>query len=262
MENQTNNNMKVVTLSDLWEIFLRRLWIILLVAGLIVSTVLISKSVTFVPKYNSVATLYILQQNQTKTDMDYEDFNLALKIVNDCTHLIKSHSVLDAAIKGLGLDISYNALYDSVKITNPTDTRILEVAVESDSPYMAKKIVDEICIIGTEKIAEAMGFEQVYFFERGILNTKPCNRTSLLVYIIIGLLSAVLVYSVFLIIYILDDKIQTDEDIRNYLELSILGDIPNVDDTKKKKYGNKYYRGKYYKRGYYRRNTYGGNMNE
>lgn len=256
MENESNN-MKVIPLSDLWGIFLHRLWVILLVTVLAVGTALISTSITFVPRYNSVATLYILQQNQTKPDMDYDDFNIALKIVNDCTHLIKSHSVLDTVIKELKLDITYDALYDSVKITNPTETRILEVTVESDSPWKAKKIVDEICNIGTEKITEAMGFEQVHFFERGILNYKPCNRTSVVVYMIIGLLSILLTYSVFLISYILDDKIRTDEDIKNYLGLSILGDIPNVDDTKKKKYGGKYYRNRYYKNRYYQSGIYG-----
>ena len=241
----------------MWGIFLHRLWVILLVAVIAVAAVLTSASLTFVPRYNSVATLYILQQNQTKPDMDYEDFNLALKIVNDCTHLIKSHSVLDTVIKELELDISYGTLYDSVKITNPTETRILEVTVESDSPEQAKRIVDEICVVGTEKITEAMGFEQVHFFERGILNLTPCNRTSVLVYVIIGLVAMILTYSVFLFIYFLDDKIHTDEDIKKYLDLSILGDIPNANDSKKKKYGYKNYRNKYY-----HRNTYGGNINE
>jgi capsular polysaccharide biosynthesis protein len=248
---------KVVTLKDLWGIFLHRLWVILLVTVIAVATVLTSTSLTYEPRYNSSATLYILQQNQVKPNMEYEDFNLALKVVNDCTHLIKSHSVLDTVIKKLELDIKYEELYDSIKITNPPETRILEVVVESDSPQQAKRIVDEICVVGTERITEAMGFEQVHFFERGILNNTPCNRTSILVYAIIGFVAMILTYSVFLFIYFLDDKIRTDEDIKKYLNLSILGDIPNFNETKKKKYGNMYYRNKYY-----RRNTYGGNANE
>lgn len=245
MENQSNN-MKVIALSDLWGIFLHRLWIILLVTILAVAVVFTSVSMTFVPKYNSVATLYILQQSQTNPDKDYEDFNLALKVVNDCTHLIKSHSVLDEVIRNLNLSIPYKELYNSITITNPTDTRILEVAVESSTPHSAKIIVDEICTVGTWKITEAMGFEQVNFYEKGVINTNPCNEPSTLLFVIIGFIAAILTYSIFLISYILDDKIRTDEDIKNYLGLSILGDIPNFDNTKKKKYGGKYYRSRYY----------------
>jgi len=250
-------NMKVVTLKDLWGIFLQRLWIILLVSVIAVAIVLTSAKLTYEPMYNSSATLYILQQNQFNSNREYEDFNLALKVVNDCTHLIKSHSVLDTVIRNLDLEIPYGELYSNIKITNPPETRILEVSVKSDSPLQAKMIVDEICVVGTEKISEAMGFEQVHFFERGILNRTPCNRTSVFVYLLIGLLSMALTYAVFLFIYVLDDKIHTDEDIKKYLNLSILGDIPNFDETNKKKYGNMNYRSKYY-----RRNAYGGDTNE
>ena len=42
-----------------------------------------------------------------------------------------------------------------------------------------------------------------------------------------------------------------EEDIKNYLNISVLGDIHNFDDNKKKKYGGKYYKYRYYKRKYY-----------
>ncbi len=240
MEEQ--KNIRVIALKDLWEIFLRRLWIILLVSILAVATAVTSISLTYKPRYNSSATLYILQQNQIQSTPGYDDFNLALKVVNDCSHFIKSHSVLDTVINNLDLDISYKELHDNIEITNPPETRILEVVVESDSPQQAKIIVDEICVIGTEKITEAMGFEQVHFFEQGVLNENPCNRTSVLMYMIIGLLAMALTYLVFFLIYIFDDRIHTDEDIKKHLNLSILGDIPNTDDNKKKTRGVKYYR--------------------
>lgn len=252
MENQ--QNVKVITLSDLWGIFVRRLWIILLVSILAVGVSFTINFFMFVPKYESAAMLYILQVNNTNNDKDYEDFNLALKVVNDCTHLIKSHSVLDEVIKNLNLDIGYNQLYKSITITNPADTRILSVVVESNSPENAKMIVDEICTVGTQKITYAMGFEQVNFYERGVLNLYPCNKTSSIIYLLIGLIVMAVTYSIFLFSYFLDDKISTDEDIKNYLNVSILGDIPNVDEAKNGKNGK--YGGKYYKRKYYKQNAY------
>ena len=184
-------NVKVITLSDLWNVFIRRLWIMVLVAALVIGGAFAVIQLTYEPQYDSVATLYILQQNQSKSDMDYDDFNLALKVVNDCTYLIKSHSVLDGVIKELGLDISYEKLYDSVTITNPPETRILEVKAKSNTPEDAKRIVDEICTIGTTKIAEAMGFKQVSFYENGILNETPCNSTPAFVYILLGIFAGV-----------------------------------------------------------------------
>ena len=45
-------------------------------------------------------------------------------------------------------------------------------------------------------------------------------------------------YVIFLIIFLLDDRIKTDdENLERYLGLSVLGNIPNADGKKPGKYG-------------------------
>ena len=244
-----NENMRVVKFRDLWEIFLARLWIMILAASVVMSGAWLVNSLTFRPKYESTATLYILQRynNDQSTQSDYNEFSLALKVVNDCTLLLKSHSVLDTVIDRLNLDMSYRALYNSVTITNPDETRILQVRVESDDPVRSREIVNAICTTGTQKITDAMGFEQVNFYEYGIYDPVPCNKTGILSYLLLGMLAAIVVYVIFLICYLADDRIHTEEDIAKYLGLSVLGDIPNSETPAKKRYGYKYYRrNKYY----------------
>jgi len=60
-------------------------------------------------------------------------------------------------------------------------------------------------------------------------------------YGLIGAAAAVLTYSVFLVIYLLDDKIMTNDDIERYLGLSVLGEIPDSKEAGKNRYG--YYQG-------------------
>lgn len=229
---------KIVTLKELWTIFVQRLWILALAAVVVVGGMFIIDRLTFVPEYSSTATLYILRQyNDTANGSTDSDFSLALKVVNDCDYLLKSHSVLDEVIQELDLGISYETLSKSVSTSNPANTRILEVMVKSDSPEQAKRIVDTICEIGKEKITEAMGFQQVNLYEYGTLNTEPCNTTRLIVYLLSGIAAAILSYSVFLVAFLLDDCIRTDEDVERYLGLSILGDIPDANDVKRHQYG-------------------------
>ena len=81
-----------------------------------------------------------------------------------------------------------------------------------------------------------------------IQNENPANRTRIRYYLIAGAAAAVLVYIVFLVIFLLDDSIRSDEDITNVLGLIVLGDIPNADDVSGEKggHGHKYkYGGKY-----------------
>lgn len=236
MEQQSN--VRIVTLKDLWNILVRRLWVIVLAAIVCVAGFFAVIKLTYVPQYQSTATLYILRQDQNETtNSASDDFSLALKVVSDCDYLLKSHSVLDDVIDELNLNIPYKNLSESVSTANPDNTRILEVTVRSDSPEEAKRIVDSVCTIGAEKIEDAMGFKQVKLYELGILNTQPCNSTGLMTYALVGMIAAVLVYTGFLLAFLLDDRIRTEEDITRYLGLSVLCDIPNANESKKGRYG-------------------------
>ena len=232
-------NFKTVTLKDLWGVFVQRLWAIILAACICCGGFLVFNRMTFVPQYASTATLYILRQADGATASDASsDFSLALKVVNDCTYLLKSHTVLDEVISSLNLDMEYEDLYDCVSTSNPEDTRILEVTVKADSPELAKRIVDRICTIGSKRIEDAMGFQQVNLYELGTTDPDPCNSTRMLTFAFAGVVAAVVTYVIFLIIFLLDDRIKTDdENLERYLGLSVLGNIPNADGKKSEKYG-------------------------
>lgn len=247
MENA--NNTRIITVKDLWDILVQRIWIIGLAALISMVGFFAVDRIAFEPQYASTATMYILRQANENTSAGElsSDFSLALKVVNDCTYLLKSHTVLDEV--GAELQLEYDELYDSLSTRNPTDTRILEVTVKADTPEQAKAIVDRVCQVGADSINRAMGFDQVNLYELGTLEEKPCNKTGLMVFLLVGIGVAVLVYAVFLLIFLLDDSIRTEEDIERYLGLSILGDIPDADVPQKKKYG---YGG--YGYGYRRRN--------
>lgn len=243
MMNETlkpSNNEKVVTLKDIWAVFLQRLWIMILVAVLSVAAVYVVNKVAIAPEYESTATLYILRQENEEASTS--DFSLALNVVNDCDYLLKSHSVLDEVIDSLGLNMEYAELYNSISTYNPDGTRILEVTVTAATPEEAKRIVDRVCQVGPEKITEAMGFQQVNLYEYGKINTVPSNAVGLGGYILVAMIAAVATYAICLFAFLLDDRIRSAEDIEQQLGLSILGEIPDADSPKK----NNHY-------GYYRR---------
>ena len=228
---------RVITLGDLWEIFVRHIIPIILAAILCVSVLFVYSNVFVTPKYNSTATLYVLKQDKT-SDYVYtqSDFTLALNIVNDCTYMLKSHTVLDSVISELGLNMSYKQLYDSISTSNPDNTRVLEVSVRTNSNAESKRIVDCLCHTASEKITAAMGMDQVNVYASGTMEDKPCNTVSMSKYAIAGIAGAVFVYAVYLIAFMLDDKIKTEEDVAKYLGLSVLGEIPNSNSSKRNKH--------------------------
>ena len=245
-------NTRQITLEDLWQIFAKHwIWIVV-IAALFTAGMFVLEKVTFVPKYKSTATLYLLRQDSQDgkyTTSLVSDFSIGLNVINDCTHMITSHSVVEETIKSLGFKMTYKQLASSISTYSPEESRVMEVSVISDSPSNAQRIVDKLCEIGQEKISEAVGFDQVRIFEKGTYDPNPCNIKGLGTFIRYGLLAAILVYCFFLVIFLVDDKLYTEEEIERYLGLSVLGDIPNVNDSKKKK-------------GYYKYGKYGGEKEE
>ncbi|MCD8142132.1 MAG: hypothetical protein LUD83_02450 [Clostridiales bacterium] len=214
------------------------MWTIILAAPLAMGLSFAAVQLALPPLYASTATLYILYQNEEDGAANTaSDFSLALNVVNDCTYLLKSHAVLDEVMDTLQLTMDYEELYDRVSTANPEDTRILEVTVQAETPELAKEIVDVLCEIGQDKITDAMGFQQVHFFETGTLDSEPSNRLSTVSYLLIGMIASVLVYSAFLITFLLNDRMDTAEDIQQYLGLSVLGEIPNADRVARKATG-------------------------
>lgn len=241
MERQ--NTMRIITLADLWQVFVRHIIPIVIAAALVVGVLFAYGTFLLTPKYSSTSTLYILKQ-ENSNDYIYtqSDFNLALNVVNDCTYMIKSHEVLDSVIDKLGLDISYKSLYNAITINNPDNTRILEVTVETKDAELSKQVVDEICRTAAGKINKAMGVDQVNVYSKGAIGLKPSNSFGIKFYAVAGIASVVVMYIIYFVAFLLDDKIKTEEDVEKYLGLSVLGNIPDGNGSKRKnsKYGYYY----------------------
>lgn len=249
-----NNAQQVITFRDIWELFLQRLVIVLLVSAISVAIFYVYNKATYVPMYQSTATLYIAgggeYEENTSADA-YNNYTLTLKVVNDCDYLLSSRSVLDQLIQDMELkNITYGTLQGRISTENPSNTRILEVTVQAETPELAKAIVDKLCKIGETKINEAMGANYVSVYEPGALNKSPCNITPKLVYLLVGFVAGALTFSLCLIIFLLDDRIHSADHIEQILGLSVLGDIPdNNSSSGRGRYGYRYggyYRGKAY----------------
>ena len=221
-----SQKLRTITFKDFLTLFVRKLWLIILITLLSMGAVFLQQQFFFTPEYESTATLYILKrENESTYNYTNSDFSLALDVVNDCTYILKSHAVLDEVMASLDLNMSYRDLYESIETNNPSDTRILEVTVTTNSASLSKEIAD------------AMGFEQVNLYENGLLSSEPSNQLTILAYLLIGIIAGIIAYSVVVIVYVFDDTLRTQEDIERHLGLSVLGDIPNANEKKSHRYG-------------------------
>ena len=191
------------------QIFLckqKKVLIILAAIVAAVALVFVYNLISYVPEYQSKATLYILKQNNNEQSVSASDFSTALDVVNDYTYILKMQSVLDEVIDELKLNTDYLKLQKKITTNNPSGTRILEVKAKAATPELAVKIADAVCRIGVEKINYSLGFKQVNISEEGKLNPKPSNKPGIKVYALAGMLAAVVVCGIYVVIYLLDSS--------------------------------------------------------
>jgi capsular polysaccharide biosynthesis protein len=118
-----------------------------------------------------------------------------------------------------------------VTLENQSDTRILDITVTADDPYMAKEIVDEVSEVSVSRIAAIMNVDEPTTVEYGHLEDSPCSPNTKKNIAIGGILGIVLSAGLVIVMYLLNDTIATEEDVEKYLGLNTLGMIPMDEDA-------------------------------
>ena len=113
-----------------------------------------------------------------------------------------------------------------VALNNQSDTRILDITVTADDPYMAKEIVDEVSQVSVSRIASIMNVDEPTTVEYGHLENSPSSPNAKKNIAIGGLLGLVASAAVIIILYLLNDTICSEDDVQKYLGLNTLGLIP------------------------------------
>lgn len=241
-ENNNKITLKTISLKDLWNV-LRGCFIFVLIAAVVCTGAgYFLAKMNYTPRYSSTATVYLVGVYEGDFDITQfaNDYNVAFRIIDECVLMLKSRTVLNDVGNELGIKNGYSALSNTVTVTNPEETRVIYITATASSPEQAKKIVDTVCECGAKAINKMFAYDQFRVFEEGTLNTWPSNNIGVMGYAKYGIIAAALVYFIFLAMFLFDNYIHTEEDIENYLGLTVLGDIPdaNAPDKRKKKYTN------------------------
>ena len=179
---------------------------------------------TYVPKYTSVAKIYII--NSSAETVTSTEIAISTYLARDYSEMIIDRTVLTEVNKELNLGMSYSKLKNCVSVVAPDNTRILEVHVTTTDPHKSQAIANEVCQVAKVKIEELMDVDRVNIFSKAYLPSKASGsravRNTIYGFGIGVLAAAVYVF----ILYSINDKINNADDIEKHLEIPTLGAIP------------------------------------
>lgn len=180
------------------------------------------------PMYESATTMLVLTSETTLSSLS--ELQLGTQLTNDYEILTKSRAVLETVIENLDLNLEYEQLNSMVAISNPEDSRIMEITLTYPDPVEAKRIVDEIASVTSEFIGDQMEGIPPKIIDQGEVPDGPSSpnvRKNTLLGILAGL---VISCGIITVMTLMDDTIKTEEDIEKYLGIPTLASVPDRKD--------------------------------
>lgn len=213
-----------IDLTELFQLLLQKIWVILLCMILAGGIVLGGTLLLITPKYEASSMIYILTKTTSVTSL--ADIQMGEQLTVDFETLAESRPVIEAVIDDLNLDYTYEEMTDMISTENPTDTRILRLIVENEDAELAKDISNSLAEATAERVAYVMKSDEPTIVENAVTADSPSSPNVLRNTAVGALAGAVLAMAVIVIRYLMNDTIQTEDDIRKYLNLHTLAAIP------------------------------------
>lgn len=224
MKPDNYDDIEEIDLVELFYAIISR-WTLILLSTVVLATLAYCYGRFMVtPIYSSNSALYVFSKSTSITSM--ADIQVGTNLTNDYMVVIKGRPVLEQVIENLGLDINYDKLKNKVTVKNETNTRILTISVSDPDIKMAKVIADEIANVSSSFISEKMDQDPPTILQYGYTDTKRVNRSPNS-YALIGALAGFIIsVGIAILLYLLNDKIMTPEDLEKRTGLNTLAILP------------------------------------
>lgn len=226
---------ETIDIKELFQTLKKRLWLIGLIT---IIAAIVSAVISFfvlTPIYQSQTQILV---NQAKSDQQLytgTEVQTNIQLINTYNQIITSPVILDTVKEELNLDLSVPALKEQIQVSSATNSQVVDLVVQDESPHMAAKIANKTAEVFQEKISSIMNVDNVNILSKAevgkdIAPVKPQPLLNIAIAIVVGLMLGVGV--AFLLEY-LDNTLKTEQDIEQILELPVIGVITNIKDVPK-----------------------------
>lgn len=222
--NKQNDDEIEIDLRELLQLLIQKVWIAF-VCCIIGAALMFGYTKLFVtPMYSATSMIYILTKTTSVTSL--ADIQMGAQLTSDFEMLAKSRPVVEGVIDDLGLECSYESLVGMISTTNPNDTRFLQLTVRHSDPEMAKNIANSLADATAEQVAYVMSTDKPNIVERAVTPSYPSSPNTVKNMTVGALVGVILAIAVIVIRFLMNDTIQTEEDVRKYLNLNTLAAVP------------------------------------
>lgn len=236
MTNQTmqsaamvDDDYDTIDLLEVLEVVRQHILIIVLVTVIAAVAGFSFSRFVMVPQYEASALMIVNTRQDTTANVTSDQINSATKLVSTYSIIIKSDTVLQQVISNLGLTLTYDQLKERVTVSAVDDTQVMQITVRSDNPEWARQVCEQITTISPDVILESVEAGSVKLISQAAVTPEPVSPNVMRNTAIAALLGLVASIGIVVLRELLDNKIKSEDDVRKYLDLPVVGVIPDYE---------------------------------
>ena len=184
------------------------------------------------PTYEAMSKLYIVSASKDSV-VDITDLNLGTSLTADYEELIMSYPVLDQVMErtqaeaGISFDdMNAEDFAQYISLENPSNTRLLNIKVETEDPKLSQIIANAVADVSIEYLPRTMSISKPNVAQ---VAKSPEDKAgpSYVVFSLAGaLLGAFAVCAFLTFFYVIDDSLRSGEDLEKEFGVVPLAKVP------------------------------------
>lgn len=228
-------------LRDFFEIIKNR-WIIIVLITLIVTIATGVASFYFITPIYQAKTEILVNKETVKDSINNQEIQANITLINTYSEVIKSARILD--LVGSELQLSENekaSLGKKIKVSSVKNSQVISITVQDSSQKKATLIANTLAKTFKNQIFDIMKIDNVQILAEAKDNpnaspVKPNKKLYIAMALVVGLMISI---GIALLLEFIDNTIKNEKDIEKVLQLPILGSVPHIQESKKKRKNRK-----------------------
>ena len=178
------------------------------------------------PIYQATSKIYLVGSDNM---ISISDLQLGSTLAADYKEVFKNRQLHEMVRDASGLNYSAGALGGMVSINNPTNTHVLYITVKAPKREDARILADTYADVVREFISATMDIREPNLFENAQTPGGPIN-VNVRGRVITGFIGGVgIAVVIIMLIFLLDDRIRSADDVAKVCDLPTLGLVPLQD---------------------------------
>jgi capsular exopolysaccharide synthesis family protein len=189
--------------------------------------------------YQAVVSFYLYSKSDylydSSVNLSNTEITLAKNLVPSYVAIMKSGVVLDQVIESVGLNITAAQLSNKISYATVSSTSLFRVYVTDSDPYRAMMLANALADISPQAITEIVKSGGVSVIDYATLPTVSVSSVNVAKYVLLGGVGGFgLVFALCMLFGLLDTRIMWKSELNNAYEIPIIGEIPYIEQDKKK----------------------------